>query len=119
MILLLTKDLFFVPIVRTAAAKLGVEVAVVLSIESDKLQTLPTESVTAWVVDLNSVTLEDLPSVVDNLSQRFPTAKRVAFGPHVQEQRLQAARDAGCQQVLSRGQLDSQIDRLIHDWIAT
>jgi hypothetical protein len=36
----------------------------------------------------------------------------VAFGPHVHLQRLQAARQAGCQQVLSRGQLHQQAGTL-------
>ncbi len=37
----------------------------------------------------------------------------VAFGPHVQTVRLQAAADAGCDAVLTRGQMHSQAVALI------
>lgn len=117
MIVLLTKDLFFVPNLRSAATKLGAEVTVVLSIASDKLATLSANEVSAWIVDLNSVPIAELENVVSSLLSRFPQAKRIAFGPHVQEQRLQAAREAGCEQVLSRGQFDSQLDRLLPGWV--
>ena len=54
---------------------------------------------------------------IDELVKRIreqPTPVRViAFGPHVHEQRLAAARDAGCDRVLSRGQFQSQLDALL------
>ena len=37
----------------------------------------------------------------------------VAFGPHVHEASLEAARAAGCDEVLSRGQFLSQADAII------
>ena len=37
----------------------------------------------------------------------------VAFGPHVHEQRLAAARDAGCDLVVSRGQFFSQLETIL------
>jgi hypothetical protein len=118
MLVLLTKDLFFVPRVRSAAAPHNVEVAVVLSTASEKFIALPTDAVTACITDLSSVSVEVIAEVVETLRQRFPQAKLIAFGPHVQEQRLAAAQAAGCHQVLTRGQLDKQIDRLIIEWIA-
>lgn len=117
MIVLLTKDLFFVPTLRSAATKQGVEIVVALSHESEKLTVLSSEDVSAWIIDLNSVPIAELPGVVNSLQGRFPQAKRIAFGPHVQAQRLQAAQAAGCEQVLSRGQFDSQLDRLLPEWI--
>ena len=38
--------------------------------------------------------------------------KILAFGPHVHTARLEAARRAGCDEVLSRGQLHGSIDEL-------
>ena len=43
--------------------------------------------------------------VTDQLrSLPAPPGKMIAFGPHVHEAKLQAARDAGCDEVLARGQ---------------
>lgn len=115
-ILLLTKDLFFVPTLRAAAKKLDWPLVVALSIDSDKLTNLAPADIGAWVVDLNCVPLDLIPQVINALSARFPQARKIAFGPHVQTQRLAAAEQAGCQQILSRGQLSSQIDRLMAQW---
>jgi len=37
----------------------------------------------------------------------------VAYGPHVQEANLAAAREAGCDEVLARGQIDLQIEAML------
>lgn len=37
----------------------------------------------------------------------------IAYGPHVHEKRLEAAREAGCDQVLTRGQFDSLLPQLL------
>jgi hypothetical protein len=37
----------------------------------------------------------------------------LAYGPHVHEDRLAAARAAGCDAVVSRGQLDREADSLL------
>ncbi len=116
-IVLVTKDLFFVPTIRTAAEKLGGAVVVALSPDADKLRSLAAAEVSAWIIDLNSVSLEAIPSAVQTLSGHFPQAHKIAFGPHVQGQRLAAAQQAGCQQVISRGQISSQIDRLMEQWV--
>ncbi len=117
-IVLVTKDLFFVPTFRAAAEKLEAAVVVALSVDSDKLTELSAEEVSAWIIDLSSVSLEAIPSLVDRLSGQFPAAHRIAFGPHVQAARLAAAEHAGCQQVLSRGQISGQIDRLMVQWLS-
>lgn len=37
----------------------------------------------------------------------------VAYGPHVHEHRLQLAREAGCDEVLTRGQFDASLPKLL------
>jgi CheY-like chemotaxis protein len=37
----------------------------------------------------------------------------IAFGPHVQSGKLEAAREAGCDQVLTRGQFDAWLNELL------
>ncbi len=117
MILLITKDLFFVPAIRSAAERQASHLQVALSHDSNKVTELSAEKVSAWILDLNSLTVGEIEGVVKSLSSSFPAARRVAFGPHVQTARLEAAARAGCEQVLSRGQLSSQIERLIIDWL--
>jgi CheY-like chemotaxis protein len=51
---------------------------------------------------------------VRQLKETIADAPRiVAFGPHVHAERLAAAREAGCDLVLSRGQFFSQIDLIL------
>lgn len=116
-IVVVTKDLFFVPTFRTAAENMGGSVVVALSADSDKLSGLPAAEVSAWIIDLSSVSVAAIPSWVESLSRQFPQAHKIAYGPHVQTERLAAAERAGCQQVLSRGQISSQIDRLMGPWL--
>lgn len=117
MLLMLTKDLFFVPRVRAAAAMHGVEVAVVLSADSEKTAALPAEQITACLIDLSSLAADQIGAAVQSLREQFPAARLIAYGPHVQTARLQAAETAGCHQILSRGQLDGQLDRRLVEWI--
>lgn len=42
-----------------------------------------------------------------------PRPRIVAFGPHVQEDQLAAAKQAGCDVVISRGQFFAQVDAII------
>jgi hypothetical protein len=52
-------------------------------------------------------------SIVATAGQQAPRAQIVAFGPHVDEALLEAARAAGCHQVLSRGQFHQQYGELL------
>jgi CheY-like chemotaxis protein len=67
------------------------------------------------VVDLSMSSL-DVASLVNRLKANESSRTRVvAFGPHVHEQRLAAARDAGCDFVVSRGQFFSQLETILKD----
>lgn len=55
----------------------------------------------------------DVATLVEVLKQqpeRVPTV--IAYGPHVHEAALEAAKAAGCDQVVSRGQFMSQVDAI-------
>jgi DNA-binding NarL/FixJ family response regulator len=65
------------------------------------------------LVDLGMPGLEIGP-VVRSLKNAIPAPpKVVAFGPHVHEDRLAAAREAGCDEVVSRGQFFSQLESIL------
>lgn len=64
------------------------------------------------ILDL-SAPIADISQLVTDLRAAASKARIIAFGPHVHEVKLQAAQDAGCDQVLTRGQFHKQIDTLL------
>lgn len=98
-VLLVCSDLFFSTQLRSAAQSAGATVDVELSAARIVEQTA-TGAYTLVVIDLEIMGL-DLAAVIAGL----PIDNRpvvVAFGPHVQAQRLKAAREAGCDHVVPR-----------------
>jgi DNA-binding NarL/FixJ family response regulator len=109
-VVFLTNDLMFSSQVLGAAAKLGLNLALAGS-SSDAAAKIGGEC-RLVLVDLTLAGL-DLPSVVAAVRERAPVARIVAFGPHVDEQMLAAAEQAGAHQVLSRGQFHREYARLL------
>jgi len=139
-ILALTSDLFIVPRLQDIGRKAGFDVLIAdspltLGAEGAPSQrriplTEPLEGPDAAllrkVVDLRpSLVLVDLDSQTipwrrwvqvlktSAATRRIPI---LAFGPHVEEQSLQAARSAGADQALPRGQLLGSLAGLIQEW---
>lgn len=65
------------------------------------------------IVDLSTPSLDiaELVTAVKADGRQVPTI--IAFGPHVHEEWLAAAREAGCDRVVSRGQFMGQLDSLL------
>jgi DNA-binding NarL/FixJ family response regulator len=59
------------------------------------------------LVDL-SLTGLDLPAAIATVRKQAPAARLIAFGAHVDAAALEAARQAGCDEVFSRGQFHKQ-----------
>jgi hypothetical protein len=59
----------------------------------------------------------DIESTVAALRHAWPEAAIVAYGPHVHAERLSAARDAGCDEVLTRGQFHSQMREIVAKYL--
>jgi CheY-like chemotaxis protein len=111
-VVLLSNDLMVVSRVQGAAAGGGLSVTTV----SDAAQAIECcramESGTL-LVDL-AVPAVDMNVLVSDLKILGTQSPRiVAFGPHVHEQRLAAARQAGCDEVVSRGQFFAQLESLL------
>ena len=64
------------------------------------------------LVDLSLAGLE-LPAAIAAIRQISPQARVIAFGAHVDEAALESARQAGCDDVLSRGQFHKQYVELL------
>lgn len=90
-----------------ACQQLGVACQFALS--TAKLMDLVAETADAVVlVDLNSVRGEIADLVTQLKQSASPPSKIIAFGPHVNDAGLAAATSAGCDRVLTRGQLLTQ-----------
>ena len=104
-VLIICSDLFFGTQLRAAAERCGAHVEVEmqprkagLRVQSGHFQHL--------VIDLEAPGL-DLAELIAALPD--PQPQLIAFGPHVQEQRLAAAREAGCHHVVTRGQIAANL----------
>lgn len=111
-VVLLSADIMIVSRVAGAAALLGLQ----LQTAADTLQAIAACRATSarmLMVDLSTASLDivELAISVKSRGDEVPTI--LAFGPHVHEERLAAARDAGCDRVLSRGQFLGQLDTLL------
>jgi CheY-like chemotaxis protein len=111
-VVLLSTDLMVVSRVQGAVAGGALSLTTV----SDAAQAIEccraAESCTL-LVDLAAPAL-DVNALVSDLKVLGTRPPRiVAFGPHVHEQRLAAARQAGCDEVVSRGQFFAQIESLL------
>jgi DNA-binding response OmpR family regulator len=111
-VVLLSTDLAVQSRVEGAALSRGKQLRVAGSVAqvSEICAGAPAELV---IVDLATCSSQ-VPDVVAQLRNRQSDSTEViAFGPHVHEEKLAAAREAGCDLVLSRGQFFSQLDKLL------
>lgn len=99
-VLLVSTDLLAASQFEGAARVAGATLRVVGPVKLDESLDPPPALV---VFDLTAP-LGDLAEKVQRLKRISPPPGVVAFGPHVQEARLVAATDSGCDAVLTRGQ---------------
>ena len=116
-LLLFGRDIFFAPVVKTAATSAGCRLTILPSVDSltTALQsnTLSASSVRACVLDLTPLSVEQILEWGTQLAKQLPNARRIAFGPHVQIEKFQTATDAGFDPVLAKGQVASSLAGLL------
>ncbi|HZZ71475.1 MAG TPA: histidine kinase [Pirellulales bacterium] len=69
------------------------------------------------IVDLNGLSVEQIASA-GSLRSGAARPRVIAFGPHVHEAKLQAAREAGCDAVFTRGQFFAQTGAILRQFAA-
>lgn len=113
--LFLTGDLVFASKVQAAAGRTGKRLEVVMSAAAllDRMH----EGVRLALIDLAAPGL-DIRDLVPKLRGLEHPPAVVAYAPHVHEQRLAAAAEAGCDMVLTRGQFNAQIDDLLKTYLS-
>jgi len=113
--ILFSPDLFFSSRILAEARHAGLEVRSVPDLAALR-DHVARHEVRLVLVDLGA-TETDLAEVVAAVAAQQPRPCLIAFGPHVQTERLQAARAAGCDLVLTRGQFDSQVADLLRRFL--
>ncbi len=111
--LLLSTDLMFASRVTETAKRDGLQVRVVRSVD----ELLSSDNVHLVIIDLFRLPVVEWSAAVQQLKQRELPPHIVAYGPHVDEQTLSAAREAGCDDVLTRGQFHQQMGPLLARWL--
>lgn len=109
--IVVSSDLFFANSLCQRAA-MGGKSLQMLSREAALASDAPRESTTLLIIDLSSLGAE-VESSIRELKAAYPNARLVAYGPHVHEELLATAHRAGCDEVLTRGQMNQQAGRLI------
>jgi DNA-binding response OmpR family regulator len=111
-VVLLTGDLAVASRVEGAARMWGETVRTYAS-ASQALSQHSWDQAKLLIVDLATPSI-DVKALVESLRQTAtPRPRIVAFGPHVQSEWLAAAREAGCEEVMSRGEFFARVNELL------
>lgn len=109
---IVTKDLFFGSQVTSTAAKQGRSIAMAMSLEALR-DHVARGMVRGVILDL---ACDFTPAEVVAILPIDSPVKMLAFGPHVHTANLQAARDAGFEQVMPRSKFSAELVALL-EWI--
>ncbi len=112
-VLFFGKDIFFAPVVRSAANSAGWQFIMLASVDAS-LSSDQADQVRACIVDLTPLDAEKIAAWGQRLSERFPEALRIAFGPHVNVDLFAAAASSGFHPVLAKGQLAAALPKLLN-----
>lgn len=113
--LLLCRDLMFTVKVAGTAKELGRTIKAVGRLEQAEAF-LAERRPRVVFVDLTAGDLVTAESL-SKLMALAPEVPFVAYGPHVEVDAIQSARDAGCREVMPRGQFTRQLPELIRVYL--
>jgi DNA-binding NarL/FixJ family response regulator len=110
----LSSDLMFASRVQSAAAAVGVSLAVRgLTLDGLSGALADGADATLVVADLSSPGGLDVATLPALIRRQCPAARVIAFAPHVHVNMLEQARAAGFDEVLTRGQFNERIADLL------
>jgi len=107
-VILMSGDLFFTSQLSGAVERAGLTSQTCLGMKTG-LERVSLPSVRWVIVDLQLKNL-DLTAIKSELASG---AKLISYGPHVHEASLAAAQEAGCDYVLTKGQISSGLEQLL------
>lgn len=112
MALALISDLMIQSQAVAAAARAGRRLDVANSLD-ELVGKAETSSPNLVIIDLSHPGL-DVTAAMARLQPLLPKgARTIAFGPHVHHERLAAARQAGCDVVISRGEFHARMEQIL------
>jgi CheY-like chemotaxis protein len=114
--LLLSDDLIFTSRIVGTASGLGLNLIAARSAD-DLAQMARRSPPRCVIVDLDNPGLE-LTELLRILEGIAPRPRVVAYGPHVNADRLRTAREAGCDPVLPRSKFVEQLESQLPLWFA-
>ncbi len=115
-VLFLSTDLVFSSRLASAGQRLGITVSAVLSIDA-AVARMEGEEVKLVILDLATGNI-DPATAVPKMHEAAKGVRIVAYAPHVHEATLEAARAAGCDEVLTRGAFDARMNDLLARYAA-
>ena len=116
--LFLTADLVFSSRVAGVARQLG-QIVVAVGTPAALIERCQAEAAPLVILDLSLPRL-DIEAVVGQLqSLPSPPTAIAAYAPHVHEQLLAQATAVGCTEVLTRGQFNAEIERVLKQYLAS
>ncbi|MCA9230437.1 MAG: hypothetical protein KDA57_07290 [Planctomycetales bacterium] len=111
-LILLSRDLMLASRTEGVARQKGIAMVQAAN-QIDAISAIADENCQLLVVDLQLPGL-DIEALVIQARQSSKSSLRiVACGPHVHEQRLDTARAAGCDRVVTRGQFDREAAHIL------
>jgi CheY-like chemotaxis protein len=110
-LLLLSSDLMLASAAHGAASRHGAELRSVPN-STSVVAACQDAEVRIVVVDLRTPGL-DIGAVASGLKQLSPAPHILACAPHVHEASLAAARAAGCDEVVSRGEVERRLEAAV------
>ncbi len=110
MILYAAADLIWASKIKATADALGLAARPVRTPEMLTARLADTQP-TALIVDMDKG--DEGLALIRKARAALPTLRIVAFGPHVAKELLQAARDAGASDVMTRGALEHNMEDVL------
>ncbi|HMO85589.1 MAG TPA: histidine kinase [Lacipirellulaceae bacterium] len=107
-LVLVTRDLMLISAAEGLAAQHGAHATTVGGVAAAGAACAEPETAALVAVDLRTPGL-DVAALVAAVRRAAPSAAILAFGPHVHEAALAAARAAGCDEVVTRGQFEQRL----------
>jgi CheY-like chemotaxis protein len=114
--ILLSSDLSFPSQVTVLARQLGLDLELAISVPA-LMEKAGAGSVKAVILDLSTSGMDPAELVPQLRSFPTPPLSILAFGSHVHEAQLEAARNAGCDLVLARGQFHARMGDVLREYL--
>jgi DNA-binding NarL/FixJ family response regulator len=111
-IVLLTNDLMFQSRISGVVKNAGKVLVVDRTVDRVVQRAEQPSDVTLVLIDLALDSLQ-LAEAIPQLKLAFGSAKLLAFGPHVDVDRLSEAHESGADAVLTRGQFDRDLVKIV------